>query len=169
MAVSTLGGAESGKAQCYYQLLENPLNFQQAQPYLFVNTGETTHTQSQGCPPDLQTCSPEQGLPQGNYKYDITCNDAAENVAKTNIEFAVASDTEQPRLLHVYKQSSSIFIILNEKTTCKYDSNQFEFGQGNLMTETSSTVHSAPLGLSNYFIKCKDAFNNDLEPTEIIP
>jgi len=152
LTVVTTGGADGGSAICSYSLNGQFID-------KMKNTGETVHTQF-------------QQLMNGHFIYGITCEDIAGNTASTTIEFTVDVGEEAPeitpKLIHTYKQSA-LFIILNKQTTCEYDTQQFSFGNGNPMTEPDSTIHSAPLGFSNYFIKCRDAFDNDISPIEIIP
>lgn len=152
LAVVTSGGAEDGFSECIYSLNGRFID-------KMKNTGEKIHTQSQ------------VGLTNGNYRYDITCGDIAQNKAQTTIEFTIDIGEDVviiPKLIHTYKENQ-LFIILNKQTTCEYNPEPFSYGNGTPMTEPDSTVHSAPLGLSKYHIRCKDAFDNDLQPIEIIP
>jgi len=148
LAVVTSGGAENGYTFCSY--------IYGGQSLQFTHTGSTTHTQPLGT------------LLKGDYDFTITCKDVANNYATTSITFTVGEDVEKPRLIHTYKDSHTLFIILNEITTCEYKNQNFAFGQGYQMGE-HTTIHSAPLRLSKYIIKCQDSFENDLDPIEIIP
>ncbi len=152
IAVATLGGAEDGKAICSYSINGKFIDEMK-------NTDATRHTQF-------------QQLSNGEYRYDISCKDAAGNQAKTTIQFKVSLTEESqqinPRLIQAYKENE-LFIILNKKTTCEYDAQQFFYGDGALMSEPDSTVHSAPLGFSKYYIRCKDHFGKDVAPIELVP
>jgi len=152
IVVKTFGGAEDGKAICSYSINGRFID-------VMKNTGGSIHSQS-------------QHLTNGDYRYDISCEDIAGNQVRTTIDFTVdlgtAGSTISPRLIHTYKESS-LFIILNKQTNCEYNNQQFTFGNGIPMTETDSTIHSAPLEFSKYFIRCQDISSNNLEPIEIIP
>ena len=153
LTVITQGGAENGLATCSYGLNRRIID------KMRFTGGVKTHTQP-------------QHLEDGTYTYQISCLDVAGNEAKTTIQFTVDTDDifseVKTRLLHIYRENE-LFIILNKQTTCEYDTTDFKYGEGVLMSETDSTVHSAQLGSSKYIIRCKDNENNELGPIQIIP
>ncbi len=150
LAVQTSKGAENGNAVCEYS--KNGASFIE-----FRHTGETQHSQSQ------------TRLQKGHYIYDIRCKDIAMNEVTIKIEFDVAEDTDAPALLNVYKEGGILYIILNEESNCETSDIDFEFGSGIQMTDPGETVHTIEINKDRFIIKCRDSFENLLDPYEIIP
>ena len=95
---------------------------------------------------------------EGNYKFFIICLDKAGNVAKDLIEFTVERDTKVPEIISIYKdeQLGVLIIRTDEPAQCEYAEGEFPFGRGTAMASGDNLEHSAALGGSKYFIKCRD-------------
>ena len=149
LAVATTGGAQDGIAACHYSI-------DKGQFMKFQNTDAKVHSQSQG------------PLVQRRYHYDIKCKDIAGNEATTQLEFTVGKDTEPPKLNNIYKESNSLFMTLNEPSTCKYSDNDFNYdSEGTELGGQGTTVQTTSITQNYYFIKCKDQYNNNFGPIEI--
>lgn len=144
LSVSTEDGSENGKAICRF----NTENLPYEQMTEFSQTNSNRHLQSQ------------TNLRRGNYNYYIKCKDNIGNLAEEKIKFRIVLDRAGglggAELVNVYKDSSSIYVILDGASDCEYDNKAFVYGNGKKMAGEKSTVHTAPLEFNEYYIECKD-------------
>ena len=148
VTVKTAAGAQNGLSFCGYSTDRNAELDRVAQ---FAITNSSTHEQQL------------RNLRKGRYTFYVTCLDVAGNTAKDSVNFEVAADTGQSVISNVYKDTSSNILVIgtNEDSTCYYDSKQFSFGEGILMTDANSKKHEAVLPTKYFFVLCKDVFNNE--------
>ncbi len=149
--VTTAGGAESGISTCRFSAEDIPYNAM----IDFFATNSTRHMQ-------------QLALDQGKYIYTVKCRDIAKNEAATKLVFTVEIDNNPPRITRLFKDSSSVNLILNEPAICEYDGKPFTFGSGINMPVDNSITHTAPLK-SNYYIECKDQSGNTLGQIKVFP
>lgn len=149
LEVVTSGGAEDGKADCYYK-------FREENDYIqFYDTFSSLHKQV------------FSSIMSGSYKIYIKCQDVAGNIAENSTEFKVEVDTRAPKITRVY-YDGTLKLITNEDAVCAYsftDSKcRFDIEnatQAGLMSGESKE-HSADWQTdSTYFIKCKDEYGNE--------
>ncbi len=152
MIVRTDGGSDFGVAECSWGISENSLT-------LFYETGTNIHTQ-------LLT-----SRFSGNYKYYIECVDPAGNVANDEGNFTLSIDTLPPEVVRIYKNGNDIKLITNEKAECYYDLKKchFNFDNATSITTAFSTEHTIRnVELQNYYVRCKDVFQNSNPDCAII-
>jgi len=142
LKVTTEKGAEQGKAECSYDNIK------------FLNTDSSQHTQP-------------LKLTKGNYNYEIHCSDIAGNEATTTTSFGILTDETFSEIYYIYKDSSSINLMLDEATICKYSEEEFNFDTEGIDMAGQDQEHSMPLGLDIYYVICEDEFKNKM-PTIII-
>ena len=138
LSVSTSKG--SGNAQCRFSLDNKPYD----QMTIFSQTNSNRHLQ------------PQINLRRGNYEYYIRCRDEIGNIGEEKIKFRIVLDKQGGEILNIYKDSSSLYVILDTASDCEYDNKVFVFGNGKKMAGEKSTVHTAPLEFNQYYIECKD-------------
>ena len=148
LEVTTVDGAENGKAVCGYRTGSSP-------DIEFSATNSNHHVES-------------LTLNTGTYNYLITCNDIAGNEAKATISFKITKDLTPPKLMFVYKDSATniLHIELNEMTTCEYSTiSSFNFGDGTKMTNENANIHEASLveDSNKFYITCQDIFKNEYD------
>ena len=151
LEVVTGGGAEDGKATCYYKFAENAL------PIRFRETDSNKHKQV------------FSSILGGNYKIWVECEDVAENKAAGTTEFTVYVDTNAPSVTRVY-YSNGLKIATNEDSTCAYSfidsrcsfdiKNITEKNNAELMTGTGKEHTTEWQAEQTYYIKCMDEYGN---------
>ncbi len=151
LELTTAGGAESGRSYCRFA----PEDLPYSAMIDFFATNSSQHTQM-------------LALDAGTYNYYVKCRDLADNEAKAKLAFTVEIDNKPPRITRLYKDASSINMILSEPAICEYSTKQFTFGSGTNMPEDNSITHSAPL-LSGYYVECRDPSGNSLGMVRIFP
>lgn len=139
----TSNGAENGKAICAFSLpnASNSIDF--------VNTNSNVHTQP-------------LVLEKNNYSFDIRCNDIAGNTASQILNFIITADLIPSILRYLYSDSTNLYIILDEDSTCQYSLSSFIYGKGTDMTGNKSKEHSLPISGKKYYINCIDIYNNPM-------
>jgi len=149
LEVRTQAGAESGKATCYYK-----------QDYQY---GYDTMLNSYE---DDSYWTQSQTLGEGDYIYDIYCEDVAGNKNETTISFTMDVDEYAPEITRLYSLSGTLYVVTNEETTCEYDSSSFTYGSGFSLTGIATTDHSVTITeeIDNYHIICQDEFGNQNTP-----
>ncbi len=125
----------------------------------FLNTNSSIHTQ-------------QLLLSPGSYNYYVMCVDAGGNIAEANTSIKISVDTEPPRILRIYEDTtytpSHLKLILNEASNCEYSFSDFNFGSGNKMPEDGSKEHDALFRQnSKYFIRCVDLYGNRMPLTVV--
>jgi hypothetical protein len=149
LEVETSGGADEGVARCSW---DDGISIGR-----FLETDSTIHTQAGFL------------LDDGDYEFNITCEDEAENVATGKARFNLDTDEEAPIIVRAYKEGGSLEIITNEEAECYFDwkgcdpfsfeskeSTEFDMTDG-----IFSRIHSTDwLPTVTYYIKCKDKYGN---------
>ncbi|MDP6586155.1 MAG: hypothetical protein QF535_16005, partial [Anaerolineales bacterium] len=129
----TSGGAEDGKAVCYYEDIE------------FFNSNSSIHTQE------------FEDLDAGDYEFEILCVDEAGNSDESSIAFTISVDTNPPEITSLYVYADVVYYEFDEDVSCEYYYEDFEFGAG-----TSVTGSFAVTELSTYYLTCQDSFENEV-------
>ncbi len=155
LSVSTSDGSENGRAICRFSNENLPYE----RMIDFTQTNSNRHLQSQ------------TNLRRGNYEYYVKCKDSVGNIAEEKIKFRIVLDRAGgfggSELVNVYKDSSSIYVIMDAATDCEYDNKAFVFGNGREMAGEKSTVHTAPLEFNEYYIECKDEDGKSIDGIRI--
>jgi len=145
LSITTEGGAESGKAACYYS--DDKTRDVRLWPE-FYETGTTIHSQ------------PLMSLAQGEHNYYVSCRDAAMNEANTTITFKIDKDVKPPKLEYIYVDKVVLHLLLDEPSTCEYNNSTFNYGEGVKMQGAGTTHNTAPVGAQYYYINCEDNYKN---------
>jgi len=99
---------------------------------------------------------------EGDFDIGIRCEDDAGNTAVDSVQFNINVDDSGPIITRLYSQGSSLNVITNEDSICRYDYNScgFIFDEGIEMSG-SELIHATDFdsGL-NYYIKCQDDWGN---------
>ncbi|MEK6875688.1 MAG: hypothetical protein AABX30_03315 [Nanoarchaeota archaeon] len=145
LEVKTSGGAESGKAKCYYNFREyNKL-------YEFKDTGTNIHKQV------------FDQMTRGEKTIFLLCEDSAGNIVQNQTIINLIVDTTPPKVVRVFNDGVDLKVITDEQAECYYrlDRCEFNLENGTKMTSAFSTEHSADLTIGNtYYIRCRDIFGN---------
>ena len=149
LSVETSGGAENGKSICRFS--DNDGRYEQMTEFKITNTNSNKHLQSQ------------VNLRKGVYDYFVKCRDSALNEAATRINFRIALEGKGDEITYVYKDFSSLYVVLNVASNCEYSDKVFSFGTGIKMGGDETTIHTAPLDLNEYNIKCKDEEGKEIK------
>lgn len=149
LKVSTSGGAENGKAECYFEWNNNWI--------LFFETDSSKHEQE------------DWNLVRGDYIIPIRCEDIAGNEAEGKIKFKLKIDTSTPKVVRVYN-SGQLKIITNGDAECAYSFETCNFIWENATKMTGILrEHTASWEEGRtYYIKCKDLLGNILRGCSII-
>ena len=145
MQVKTSGGAQNGKAQCFWGIAEAGTKWS------FKKTFSNVHE---------QVLSPRF---EGTYENYIYCIDDAENNASGIVDFTIGVDSSPPRITRAFKDGGSLKITTDELAKCYYGLNgcNFNLEDGIPMTQTFSKTHSTSWNQGiTYNIKCEDIFGN---------
>tara|TARA_Y100000310_G_scaffold1020_3_gene1465 strand:+ start:11357 stop:14401 length:3045 start_codon:yes stop_codon:yes gene_type:complete len=150
LEITTTLGAEEGKATCSYQA-------KNAKPIPFFTTGTKFHTQ------------PLKDLTLGNYAYDIVCTDIAGNEDKTTIAFSINVDTTPPKIINLYSDKTTLYVLTNEESTCDYSTTKKSYtrAEGTLMTGEEVKEHTLFIEKPRYYITCWDEYDNTMEPITV--
>jgi len=152
--VETSAGYDEGKSVCSYKKSEDPIS-----DYLeFANTDSHRHSQ------DLW-------FEEGDYDYDISCEDLGGNSDTKTVHFHVETDTEAPVVVRAFKEELNLRIITNEEAECVYSTSSstgcnylFE-PDGLSMVRTNNVNHFVEWNPNiNYYIKCQDEYGNQPQP-----
>jgi len=142
LRAETEGGAENGKASCYYSFTGND--------YIqFFDTFSSEH---------LQIFSQ---LVAGSYNIRVRCEDVAGNSAEKSTSIKLEIDTRAPKIIRVYN-SNALKIITDENSECAYSNDNCNFIWQNASKMTGLLKeHDAPWTENQvYYIKCKDLWDN---------
>ena len=151
LTAETSAGYNEGEAICYYNTEDNDNNYIE-----FYETHSYTHKQ-------------ELWLPEGDYEYWIKCVDLGGNTEKAKAIFRVETDIFPPMIIRAFNEDSYLKIMTNEEAECVYDVQNCNYvlDEGIAMTSTgeNKTGHYADWNTNtNYYIKCKDYYNNQPNP-----
>lgn len=145
LEVETSGGADNGRATCYY-------NFNQySKDYQFFDTFGNSHKQNFNM------------MLRGDYTVYITCEDYAGNVAQETGNFRLVIDTFPPIVARAYYDGGSLRLITTEDAECYYSFDRCSFNIENAtsMTTAFSREHSATWNTGvTYYVKCADIWGN---------
>ncbi|MBU0894417.1 MAG: hypothetical protein KKF48_05025 [Nanoarchaeota archaeon] len=148
LEVITSGGAYDGKSNCSYRFLGKIWKD------VFPDKDSTTHKYT------------FTSLDEGSYDIEITCKDAAENIATALTNIIVEVDKTAPTVIRAYYQDNKLKIITNEIAECYYNDNNrcnpFNFSSDRKITNIGlKTEHFAEwLKGQTYYIKCIDVWDN---------
>ena len=106
-----------------------------------------------------------QDLVTGSYKYYFKCVDLGGNAASNSSSFNVEVDRSPPAVVRAYREGS-LKIITSEDSICSYSNKDcnFEIKDGIAMPYDNQEVHTAEWKLLNYYIRCKDDYDNQPNP-----
>jgi len=154
LKIKTDNGYNNGEALCYYYNdRENAPPAKEEDYVLFHETKSAKHTQ-------------RQDLVQGTYKYFFKCVDLGGNAVYDSTSFTVEIDRIAPKVIRVYRETE-LKIITDEKAECSYSDKDcnFEIESGLEMTTLDNSIHTALWIINkNYYIRCKDSYNNQPFP-----
>lgn len=150
LEVTTVGGAQDGRARCKYS--EDGVHYA-----LFSNQGSREF---------LPINTHNLYLNNGSYGYYIQCEDIAKNTDTTFITFSIETDITPPEIVRVYREDGYLKIITNEDSTCVYSdvSCIYNFDDGiPFVTEAGNygLTHFTDWPENNqntYYIKCEDQY-----------
>ena len=151
LEIKTDNGYDNGESLCYYSASEPN---SEEDYLLFSDTKSNIHLQ-------------RQDLPQGNYEYYFKCVDLGGNTVYNKTTFKVETDRQTPMVIRTYREGGELKVMTNEESECTYSINDcnFEIEEGISMTTFDSKSHTAGwVTNQNYFIRCKDEFNNQPYP-----
>lgn len=144
--VRTAAGAnDEGLATCYFSQTDSDAKY-----IAFFNTNSYEHSQSLWLSP-------------GAYKYYFKCSDLGGNVAKTEVNFIVESDTEEPLVARAYSEDGFLKLATNEEARCVYSTFgcDYPFEDGIMMSHEEYINHFTPWDSTmNLYVKCEDIYSN---------
>jgi hypothetical protein len=151
LSVKTDNGYKNGESTCYYSRSGIEKDY-----IAMFDTGTNTHKQN-------------LDLIGGNYTYYFKCVDAGGNADYNKTNFNVFVDKFAPVVSRMYIFEGKIIVITNEESLCSYSTNScnFKIEEGTNMPIDSTINHYADWKTEqNYYIKCKDQFGNEPNPTD---
>jgi len=154
LKATTSGCVSNGKSECSFKF--NNLGTNASDIYVnFLNTNANTHSQ-------LIT-----SMPSGDNNISVKCVDDAGNSDQKTIEVQVDIDNSAPVVLRNYLLNKKLIIVTNENSQCAFTKNSsigcaFTFADNvTLMAGTGKSHDTESKENENYYIKCKDGFNNE--------
>ncbi len=148
--VETSGCIDGGKAICEYKLdgMTAGINF--------LKTNSKQHTQT------------FTSLPNGEHNLTITCSDEAGNSDSKTVLIDVELDNQAPIVLKsYYVDNRKLVVLTDEESTCKYTTNSskgcffdFDLDNSTIMTGDERYHEGYWKYTENYYIKCRDQYNN---------
>ncbi len=139
LQVKTSGGAESGKAICYYDFGTGEISF--------FDTNSNYHKQL------------FNSLTRGRYNIGLRCEDIAGNTAEASTSFKIRIDNIGPRITRLYYESG-LKIWTNEEAECRYAfTKRFDWENAAVMSGWE-LEHTADWQLKTYYLQCKDVYGN---------
>jgi len=147
LEVATSGGAFEGRANCSFLFAEQ------------LWRDEFTETNS-----NFHKYKITSNLPDGEYNFNVKCEDDAGNKAEANATYYIEIDSTPPIVTRAYKEGGNLKIITNEPATCAYSFQRCNFNleNGTSMTNALSVIHTASLiNGQTYYIKCEDLWKNE--------
>ncbi len=147
LTAETSAGYNEGQARCKFKEVGTD-NI----PVEFLNSNSWKH-------------STNLGRPEGEYAYEIICEDLGGNSDSKVVEFEVESDTEAPIITRAFKKTGDLQIITDEEAECVYDTSGcnylYEDGIGMLTSEKDKTVHTTGWNTkTKFYVKCSDEYGN---------
>ena len=143
LEVETLQGAEQGKARCDW-------NYNGGAYTPMFETYSTVHKQ-------VLT-----DRPAGVYPIGITCEDAAEDIAKVNLTFALRIDASPPVVTRAYKSGEELKILTSEIAECRYSFTgcNFKFEDAAQFVDDEKEHTTAWKTDVAYYVVCRDRWGN---------
>ncbi len=139
LQVETSGGAEQGKAICYYDFGNSEVSF--------YETDSNYHNQE------------FNQITRGAYNIDIRCEDVAGNSAEASTSFRIRIDSSGPKIIRMY-YDGGMKVITNEQAECRYDFKQsFKWDDAEIMSG-DGIEHIGDWQLRTYYIQCEDEYEN---------
>ncbi len=145
----TDNGYKNGEAICFFSTTGAESDY-----VAFSQTGGYEHFQ-------------RQDLVPGNYRYFIKCVDLGGNAVYNETSFRIENDKISPGVIRIYKESGQIRIITNEEAECSFShiNCNFDIDNGIKMSTADYVNHDTDWEISNnFFIRCKDKYNNQPNP-----
>lgn len=140
--LSTSGGAEKGRAECFFKLGEG-------YQIRFFETNASIHKQ------ELSS------LMAGTYEANFFCKDVAGNEAENSTIFTINVDNFGPKIIRAYYEGSSLKITTSENAECKYGfERKFVFENASSMYTSGGIEHFGNWELKDYYIQCQDDYKN---------
>lgn len=155
LTVETAHGAEEGVATCSFSNIEEGGRY--------IPMGDTGDSYKHNQTLDLTA---------GNYIYYFRCIDGGGNAATANTTFSVITDTADPLITRVFRDSTVLKLITSEEAKCYYSNNNcnynLEDGLPLILEEaTDRFVHTTPWEEDvTYYIKCEDYQGNQPNPDQ---
>jgi len=129
------------EADCKFRLNNEPFKE-------FNNTGGLVHTH-------------EATVSENDYTLLIKCQDEAGNLEEIESTFKIEWDRSGPRVTSIYKDSTLLYIEVDETSVCEYSHQTFTFGDGDRMPDDDTRLHRASLIEGKiYYITCRDSYGN---------
>lgn len=150
----TSAGYNDGAAKCWYKKKTDA----DSRYNLFTNPGTYSYQNSQ----ELWFTRNING-----YRYTIKCCDLGGNCAVKETDFSVDTDFVSPIVVRAYSEGNTLKIVTDEKAECVYDTTScsYNFDDGIKMISSDNLAHTTEWNAnSNFYIKCKDEFNNQPAP-----
>ncbi len=153
IGIETSKGSGEGASICYYEWNNNFIPF--------FETNSNQHKQ-------------ELNLLSGDYNIPIRCIDDSSNEANGNAIFKLKIDNTPPKVVRTYYDKNKLKIITDEQSKCYASFDEikecnFNIEDAQSMTIGFSTQHSSPwIAGEKYYIKCKDAWENQNPSCAII-
>lgn len=151
LEVTTAGGSQSGVSSCGFSASD--MDFDSMIP--FFSTSSSNHKQNL------------LNLPKADYDYYVKCRDSVGNEASKVLSFSITSDTTPPSILYLYSSGSSLYLGLDEPSTCEYSNSSFVYGSGLKMSGSGASMQMISVDSPNYFINCVDNYNNKLSEIKV--
>ncbi|KKK92675.1 hypothetical protein LCGC14_2700550, partial [marine sediment metagenome] len=153
IGIETSKGSGEGVSVCYYEWNNNFIPF--------FETNSNHHKQ-------------ELNLPSGDYNIPIRCIDDSANEANGNAVFNLKIDNTPPKVVRTYYEGNKLKLITDEQSKCYASFDEikecnFNIEDSQSMTIGFNTQHSSPwIAGEKYYIKCKDAWENQNPSCAII-
>jgi hypothetical protein len=146
----TIFGCGAGRAVCFYSQTGNQDDFI---TFKDTDTDDGVHTQ-------------QLYLEDGQHTISFRCVDAGGNVAENTTSFEVDVNTNPPSIIRVYEDSDLLKIMTDRDATCSFTTSDCNFlvdeGEKLITATGSQNIHMTEWVKNiDYYIKCKDNFNNE--------
>ena len=109
---------------------------------------------------------------KGSYTYNVQCCDIGGNCKTQDISFTIDTDFQSPIVVRAYNEANSLKIETNEPAECVYSTSDgvgcgYTFEDGLPFTTSDNINHFIDWDPStNFYIKCKDSFDNKPLPNQ---
>lgn len=95
------------------------------------------------------------------HKIYVKCTDETGDFDQKETEFRITKDSSNPQVARVWQEGSTIYLITNEISECKYSEKNCRFNWEEAESMGSSKEHTFTSKKGQtYYIKCKDEFGN---------